>query len=244
LPFHSGGTWPGWATVALFAALAVFGVGWTIWSADVLRAIAARYRLSEALGWHYLAGRSEPELPPIVIISTVSCIGVLAGLVAAVVILGLIAAERLGGGAASDALLMKNLTFYFGHMLVNITMYFGVAMVYEIMPAYTPKTCGGPRPTWTSRTGRTGSSVSQRLQISAARHEPRASGSPGTPGGSSSITRRCSWPSAKDASSAYSSEARSRPRDLPRCSRRRAGSSSRAIPCRGTCGSGASTTIR
>ena len=32
---------------------------------------------------------------------------------------------------------MKNLTFYFGHMLVNITMYFGVAMVYEIMPAYT-----------------------------------------------------------------------------------------------------------
>jgi cytochrome c oxidase subunit 1 len=32
---------------------------------------------------------------------------------------------------------MKNLTFYFGHMLVNISMYFGVAMVYEVMPAYT-----------------------------------------------------------------------------------------------------------
>lgn len=136
MPFHSGGTWPGWATGALFAALAVFGVGWTLWSADVLRAIAARYRLPEALGWHYLAGRSDPEVPPIVVISTVSCIGVLAGLVAAVVILTLIAAEQLGGGAPSDALLMKNLTFYFGHMLVNITMYFGVAMVYEIMPAY------------------------------------------------------------------------------------------------------------
>jgi cytochrome c oxidase subunit 1 len=37
----------------------------------------------------------------------------------------------------NDALLIKNLTFYFGHMLVNITMYFGVAMVYEIMPEYT-----------------------------------------------------------------------------------------------------------
>ncbi len=76
-------------------------------------------------------------MPPIVIISTVSFIGVLAGLVAAVVVLALVAAEQLTTGFANDALLIKNLTFYFGHMLVNITMYFGVAMVYEIMPAYT-----------------------------------------------------------------------------------------------------------
>ena len=137
LPFFSGGVWPGWATAALFAALAVLGVGWTVWSADLLRAIAKRYRLSEALGWHYLAGRTDPEVPPVIVIATVSCIGVLAGLVAAVVILLLIATEVLGGGQANDALLMKNLTFYFGHMLVNITMYFGVALVYAVMPAYT-----------------------------------------------------------------------------------------------------------
>ena len=137
LPFFAEGVWQDWATASLFIALAVLGVGWTLWSGDVLRAIAARYRLSEALGWHYLSGRSDPEVPPIVIIATVSCIGVLAGLVAAVVILVLIAWEVLAGGTASDALLMKNLTFYFGHMLVNITMYFGVALVYEIMPAYT-----------------------------------------------------------------------------------------------------------
>jgi len=137
LPFFSEGTWPDWATAALFGALAVLGVAWTVWSGDVLRAIAGRYRLSEALGWHYLSGRDGPEVPPIVIIATVSCIGVLAGLVAAVVILLLIGWEVLGGGAANDALLIKNLTFYFGHMLVNITMYFGVALVYEIMPAYT-----------------------------------------------------------------------------------------------------------
>jgi cytochrome c oxidase subunit 1 len=66
----------------------------------------------------------------------VSFIGVLAGLVAAVVILVLVGVERLGGGFTNDALLIKNLTFYFGHMLVNITMYFGVAMVYEVLPSY------------------------------------------------------------------------------------------------------------
>ncbi len=138
LPFHSGGTWPGWATASLFAALAIMGVGWTLWAGDVLFAIARRYRLSHALGWHYLGGSTTPEVPPIIIISTVSLIGVLAGLVAAVVILVLVALEQLGGsGFTNDALLIKNLTFYFGHMVVNITMYFGVAMVYEILPAYT-----------------------------------------------------------------------------------------------------------
>jgi cytochrome c oxidase subunit I len=136
LPFHSGGTWPGWATAALFAALAIMGVGWTLWSGDLLLAVARRYRLSHALGWHYLSGATAPEVPPIIVISTVSVIGVLAGLVAAVVILTLVAVEQLGSGFTNDALLIKNLTFYFGHMLVNITMYFGVAMVYEVLPQY------------------------------------------------------------------------------------------------------------
>ena len=139
LPFHSGGTWPGWATASLFAALAIMGVAWTLWAGDLLWAVARRYRLSDALGWQYLAGRDTPEVPPIIVIATVSFIGVLAGLVAAVVILALVAFERLDGTFTNDALLIKNLTFYFGHMLVNITMYFGVAMVYEIMPAYTGK---------------------------------------------------------------------------------------------------------
>jgi cytochrome c oxidase subunit I len=139
LPFHSGGTWPPWATASLFAALAIMGVGWTLWAGDLLWAIARRYRLSDALGWQYLAGRDTPEVPPLIIIATVSFIGVLAGLVAAVVILVLVAIEQLDGSFTNDALLIKNLTFYFGHMLVNITMYFGVAMVYEIMPAYTGK---------------------------------------------------------------------------------------------------------
>jgi cytochrome c oxidase subunit 1 len=137
LPFHSGGTWPGWATACLFAALAIMGVGWTLWAGDLLWAIAKKYPLSAALGWQYLRGSGTPDVPPIIIISTVSFIGVLAGLVAAVVILALVAAEQLTTGFRNDALLIKNLTFYFGHMLVNITMYFGVGMVYEVMPAYT-----------------------------------------------------------------------------------------------------------
>src|SRR4029453_7102105 len=68
LPFPSGGTWPEWATASLFAALAIMGVGWTLWAADLLIAIARRYRLSHALGWHYLSGSTTPEVPPVIII--------------------------------------------------------------------------------------------------------------------------------------------------------------------------------
>ena len=122
----------------LHVTLAVLGVVWTIWSLDLLRAIAARYSLGASLGWHYLTGgKGAPEVPPVVLISTVSAIGALTGLVTAVMLLALTALERLGGGAPNDALLMKNLVFLFGHLLVNITLYYGVAMVYEILPAYT-----------------------------------------------------------------------------------------------------------
>ena len=56
------------------------------------------------------------------------------GFVAAVIVIALFAARALGVNV--DPLLMKNLTFFFGHVLVNITMYLGVAMVYEMLPSY------------------------------------------------------------------------------------------------------------
>jgi cytochrome c oxidase subunit 1 len=42
----------------------------------------------------------------------------------------------VAGRFTNDALLMKNRAFFFGHVLVNITMYLGVAIVYELLPAY------------------------------------------------------------------------------------------------------------
>lgn len=135
LPFHSAGAWPEWATWALFLALGVLGVGWTVWAGDMLFAIGRRYPLPSALGWPYLRGH-QSDVPPIIIISTVAFISVLGALAAAVVMLVLVAVEGVATGVANDALLMKNLTFYFGHVLVNITLYLGVAMVYEILPTY------------------------------------------------------------------------------------------------------------
>lgn len=139
LPFSPMGGWPMWSSQVFLAGLAVLGVSWLAWSVDVLRAVAERYPLPRALGWHYLTGKSEPEVPPIVMISTVALIAVFAALVAAVVIVGLFLYELLQGRPV-DPLLMKNLIFFFGHTLVNITMYFGVAVVYEVLPEYFGRT--------------------------------------------------------------------------------------------------------
>jgi cytochrome c oxidase subunit 1 len=134
LPLMSQNVWHPWATLMFFIALAILGVCWTVWTLDILRAIAQRYSLGAALGLNYVLGRAGPEVPPMVLITTVSLIVAVAGFVAAVIVIALFAARALGVNV--DPLLMKNLTFFFGHVLVNITMYLGVAMAYELLPTY------------------------------------------------------------------------------------------------------------
>lgn len=140
LPLFPADIWRPWATVAFFAFLTIAGVAWTVWTVDLLRAIAKRYSLSKALAWDVLTGRQKKsEVPPMILIATISLISGLAGFLAAVVLLVLFIVEGVGTGFTNDALLMKNLVFYFGHVLVNITMYLGVAMVYELLPAFAER---------------------------------------------------------------------------------------------------------
>ncbi|MFP5504515.1 MAG: cbb3-type cytochrome c oxidase subunit I [Candidatus Sericytochromatia bacterium] len=135
LPFSALGGWPLWTAYLFMAGMAVLGASWLLWTISILRGVAARYPLSRALGWHYITGKKGEEVPPLVLISTVALIAVFAALVAAVVIVVLFLTEG-AQGKPNDPLMMKNLIFFFGHTLVNITMYFGVAVVYELMPEY------------------------------------------------------------------------------------------------------------
>lgn len=134
LPFE--GEWPVWSAVVFLLSLTVLGATWLVWTFDLLRAIATKYSLSQALGWHYFTAQAAPVLPPAVLIATVSLIASVAALVAGVITLLLFYAE-LVAGVPNDPLLMKNLTFFFGHTLVNLSMYLGVALAYEVLPAYT-----------------------------------------------------------------------------------------------------------
>lgn len=130
------GVWPDWATYIFMLGIGVAGVVWIIWSLDMLWGIARRYSLPAAFSLHYITGKPGPDVPPIILITTVSLISNLAGLISAVIMLGLYALELSGVTEVSDALLMKNLLFLFGHLIVNITMYLGAGLVYELLPEY------------------------------------------------------------------------------------------------------------
>lgn len=136
LPLYPNGVWMSWATGVFFAAIAMLAVSWLVWTLDILRSIARRYPLSTALGWRVLSGERDADVPPLVLITTVSLVVIVGALVAGGIVLVLFLLQW-SGRANVDALLMKNLTFLFGHCLVNITLYLGVAMLYEILPQYT-----------------------------------------------------------------------------------------------------------
>ncbi|MCC6766621.1 MAG: cbb3-type cytochrome c oxidase subunit I [Deltaproteobacteria bacterium] len=137
-PLPLKGTWPTWATVTFLLSLTVLGATWLVWVLDLLRAIAAKYTIGQALGWHYIRGEVTPNVPPAVLISTVSLIAGVACLLSGVVVLVLFYVELLTG-ATNDALIMKNLTFLFGHLLVNLSLYLALAVVYDVFPIYTSR---------------------------------------------------------------------------------------------------------
>lgn len=139
LSITSSGVWEQWVTYTFLSAIALLGVVWTLWSLDALWGIARQYSLPAAMSWHYITGRPGPEVPPFILIVTVSLIANLTGLVSAVIMLALYGLELMGITQVSDALLMKNLVFLFGHILVNITLYLGVGLVYELLPEYADR---------------------------------------------------------------------------------------------------------
>jgi cytochrome c oxidase subunit I len=142
LPFITGGAWPDWATGLAVLSLIVLGVAWLLGQVDVFRALITKFGLTNALGWQYLRKETAArvEVPPIVLISAAACLvpGILTTIDGAVLLM-LYLFKWFSPSLTLDALLLKNMVFLWGHTLVNITMYLGLAMVYELLPKYTAK---------------------------------------------------------------------------------------------------------
>ncbi|MEO6030574.1 MAG: cbb3-type cytochrome c oxidase subunit I, partial [Burkholderiaceae bacterium] len=94
--------------------------------------------LGQALGLQWLfGGEIDKSHPKTVVASTMvaitNSIGVLAGAVVLVMCLVNIYFPSIG----LNALWVKNLTFLFGHMFINASIYMGVIAVYELLPRYS-----------------------------------------------------------------------------------------------------------
>ncbi len=138
LPFKNA-TWPAWSTGLSIISLIVLGVAWLIGILHVLYALAKEFGgVTNLLGWQYLSKKEvKRELPPIVMITAISLIpGVIAYLAGAVFLI-MFLMQYFEPTLTFDMLLMKNLIFFFGHTLVNITLYCCLGWVYALLPEYT-----------------------------------------------------------------------------------------------------------
>jgi cytochrome c oxidase subunit 1 len=136
LPFMT--TWPGWSIGLAVSSVMLLGTAWLLGQLDLLRVIVSRFGLTGMLGWQYFSkDQTSEDLPPMVLIVAVSMIAGAGTTIVGAVMLMLYLAQWLAPELQFDALLMKNAVFLFGHTLVNITMYCGIAAVYELLPTFS-----------------------------------------------------------------------------------------------------------
>ncbi len=141
--FHAGWTflyplpfkvmWAKWATPVFYLALTVLVVGWLIWCLSLIAQILKKYSISQTFAWQHFKKNPEVETPPFILISMITLVGITTCLIAAAVLVALTAAEYFSNGAfVNDALLIKNLTYFFGHTIANEMLYLGLAVIYEL----------------------------------------------------------------------------------------------------------------
>jgi cytochrome c oxidase subunit 1 len=139
LPVHSMGLWSVNAAALFMLGYLLIGVGFLLFYLDAMLAIIRVYgNLGRALGLQWLFGGAiDKAHPKTVVASTMvaitNSIGILAGAVVLVMCLINIYFPSVG----LNALLVKNLTFLFGHMFINASIYMGVIAVYELLPRYS-----------------------------------------------------------------------------------------------------------
>lgn len=139
LPARPMGVWDTQAAALFVGGLLVIGTGFLLLYLDAARAILARYgNLGRALGWPQLFGRDDDRAPPVAVVAStmvliINSIGITVG--AAILVMTLI--NLYVPAFDIDPLLAKNMTYFFGHVFINATIYMAVIAVYEILPRHT-----------------------------------------------------------------------------------------------------------
>ena len=137
LPFYPVGQWSVWSESLFFAGLLLVDGGFFVFCLDVLEQTTTRYGgLTRALGWQFLRGREETAPPPQAIAAVVVAIdGLLSSAVATAILTGLLG-RTYDASAGTDALVAKNLVYFFGHSMANLTIYLAAGAVYVLIPRY------------------------------------------------------------------------------------------------------------
>lgn len=136
LPFVNA-AWPAWTTGVVIGSMMLLGVAWLLIQFDMLRATVAKYGMGSLLGIRVLRGGSGDELPSVVLIASVCSIAAAVGTVVGAATMMIYFFKWMTPETDFDPLLLKNMMLFFGHVIVNIAMYCGIGVVYELMPSFS-----------------------------------------------------------------------------------------------------------
>ena len=141
LPVHAMGLWTPNAAALFMAGYLFIGVGSLLFYLDAAAGIIRKFgNLGRALGLQWLFGGSiDPNHPKTVVASTMVIIANTLGILAGAVLLVMSLVNIFFPEMALNALVAKNLIYWFGHMYINATIYMGVIAVYELLPRYSQK---------------------------------------------------------------------------------------------------------
>ncbi|MBK9251752.1 MAG: cbb3-type cytochrome c oxidase subunit I [Proteobacteria bacterium] len=140
LPAKSGGVWGVHAAGAFMLGYVAIGVGFLLLYLEVGRKLIGAYGgLGGALGWRLISGRQDPDSapPPAVIAAMATTVFNTIGTVVGAAVLASCLVNLYVPSFTVDALLAKNMTYFFGHVFINASIYMAVIAVYEILPEYT-----------------------------------------------------------------------------------------------------------
>ncbi len=149
LPANPLGLWSTGAALFFVGGLLVLGVAFLLVYLDMGLAIVRRYgSIARALGLPMLFGKEKIDSahPPTVVASAMVLIVNVLGIAAGAVVLVMTMLHLVFPDLELDALLMKNLIFFFGHVFINAAIYAAVIAVYEILPLYARRPWGVSRP--------------------------------------------------------------------------------------------------
>jgi cytochrome c oxidase subunit 1 len=137
LPFYPAGQWSVWSESVFFVGNLLVGAGFCVFCIDVLEQTTTTYGgLRRTLGLQFLFGREEQAPPPQAIAATVVAIdGLISCAVGSTILIGLIG-RTYDSKVGIDALVAKNLVYFFGHSIANLTIYLGAAVIYVLVPRY------------------------------------------------------------------------------------------------------------
>ncbi len=147
LPYEPLGAWSEWAAVTFLIGLAFVGIGFQIYCIDLLSKLSRRHGgITGALGINFLRGRDDdPPKPPELAAIVVALVGLFA-LAVGVTIIGAQLGRAIDPKISINPLWAKNLTYFFGHTVMNLIIYLGAGIVYVLVPKFADRPWKTTRP--------------------------------------------------------------------------------------------------